>query len=89
MVDENLKPWLIEVNTNPSLETCCPLLAKIMTQLLDHSLALSVDPVFPPPCHFPNTVKHLAPSFTAQSLAFELVVEENEGEAVPCSQIYD
>lgn len=26
MLDWNLKPWLIEINTNPCLELSCPLL---------------------------------------------------------------
>jgi len=30
MIDNNLKPWLIEVNTNPCLEICCPLLSSII-----------------------------------------------------------
>ena len=29
--------------------------------MIDQSLRLSLDIVFPPPCHYPNTSKHLAP----------------------------
>lgn len=37
MVDEDFKLYLIEVNTNPSLEVCCPLLARIMPELIDNA----------------------------------------------------
>jgi len=30
MIDESFKVWLIEVNTNPDIEICCPILAKII-----------------------------------------------------------
>ena len=49
MIDENFKVYLIEVNTNPCLEICCPLLARIIPELLDCSFRIAVDPLFQPP----------------------------------------
>lgn len=49
MIDENFKVFMIEANTNPSLEICCPLLARIIPELLDNSLRIAVDPLFQPP----------------------------------------
>jgi tubulin---tyrosine ligase len=46
MIDENFKVYLIECNTNPSLEICCPLLARIIPELLDNSFRVAVDPLF-------------------------------------------
>lgn len=46
MFDENFKVYLIEANTNPSLEVCSPLLARIIPELLDNSLRIAVDPLF-------------------------------------------
>jgi len=46
MLDENFQLSLIEVNTNPCLETSCPLLARIMTELIDNSLRIAADPLF-------------------------------------------
>ena len=46
MIDSDFKVYLIEVNTNPCLEVCCPLLARIIPELLDNSLRLSVDPIY-------------------------------------------
>jgi tubulin polyglutamylase TTLL1 len=34
MIDEGLKPWLIEINTNPCLELSSPLLMKIIPELI-------------------------------------------------------
>ena len=36
MIDENFRLYLIEVNTNPCLEVCCPLLSRIIPELLDN-----------------------------------------------------
>lgn len=46
MIDENFKVYLIECNTNPNLEICCPLLARIMPELLDNSFRIAIDPLF-------------------------------------------
>jgi hypothetical protein len=46
MIDENFKVYLIEVNTNPSLEICCPLLARIIPELLDNSFRFCLDPIY-------------------------------------------
>jgi len=50
MIDEDFRLYLIEVNTNPCLETSCPLLARIISEMLDNSLRIAVDPLF----SFPN-----------------------------------
>jgi hypothetical protein len=34
MIDFNLDPWLIEVNSNPCLELSCPLLGCIIPKML-------------------------------------------------------
>jgi D-alanine-D-alanine ligase-like ATP-grasp enzyme len=34
MIDDSFKPWLIEINTNPCLETTCPVLERIIPNLL-------------------------------------------------------
>jgi D-alanine-D-alanine ligase-like ATP-grasp enzyme len=38
MVDENFKTYLIEVNTNPCMELSCPLLARIIPNMVDNAL---------------------------------------------------
>lgn len=49
MIDENLQPWLIEINTNPCLETGCEILNDIIPAMLENALKIAVDPVFKPP----------------------------------------
>ena len=48
MIDEDFKVYLIEVNTNPCLETPCPLLQRLITQVLDQSFKIAVDPFLQP-----------------------------------------
>ena len=49
MLDEEFKLYLIEVNTNPCLELSCPLLARIIPELLDNVFRIVLDPLFPSP----------------------------------------
>jgi Tubulin-tyrosine ligase family len=46
MIDYDLKIKLIEVNTNPSIEICCPLLARIIPSMLDSVFKIAIDPLF-------------------------------------------
>ena len=48
MFDSNFKPFLIEVNSNPSLEISSALLQKIFQAMLDNTFRIAVDPLFPP-----------------------------------------
>ena len=48
MLDEQFKVYLIECNTNPCLEICCPLLARIIPELLDNSFRIVLDPMYQP-----------------------------------------
>lgn len=34
MIDDAFRPWLIEINTNPCLETSCPVLERIIPTLV-------------------------------------------------------
>jgi tubulin polyglutamylase TTLL1 len=48
MFDDEFKPFLIEVNSNPSLEPSSTMLNKIFTHMLDNTFRLGIDPLFPP-----------------------------------------
>lgn len=41
MIDADLRPWLIEVNTNPCLELSSPVLSRIIPSMLDNAFAYS------------------------------------------------
>ena len=47
MISNNFKPMLIEFNTNPCIETGCPVLTKIITGLLENLMRFIIDPLFP------------------------------------------
>lgn len=48
LVDNNGRPWLIQVNTNPSLDVSCSLLSRVLPELIDNSCRLVCDMLFPP-----------------------------------------
>jgi len=81
MIDADFKVFLIECNTNPCLELCCPLLARVIPAMLDNAFRLAVDPLFPPPdfnMARKNTLHEILPLNK-----FELIFDERrEGEAL-------
>jgi tubulin--tyrosine ligase len=52
MLDGDFRVYLIEVNTNPCIETAqCPILQRIITDMVDSGFRIAVDPLFPPPSY--------------------------------------
>ena len=49
MMDADFKLNLIEVNTNPCLETDSPLMTRIISELIESTMKLVIDPLFPNP----------------------------------------
>jgi tubulin monoglycylase TTLL3/8 len=47
MFDDQFKPYLIEFNTNPCIETGCPVLDRVIGTLMENLFRLVVDPLFP------------------------------------------
>ena len=58
MLDENFKVFLIEVNTNPSLDLSNSHLAHLIPSMLENALRIVVDPLFPPPEGFSQNKQH-------------------------------
>lgn len=81
MIDSDFVPWLIEINTNPCLELTNALQTRIIPQVVDEALRLTLDVIYPPPCHYPNTCRHLVPD--SSNMKAELVFDENiDGEEI-------
>ena len=74
MLTEDFKVILIEVNTNPSLALSSPLLARIIPGMLDNTLRLVLDPLFPPPDNFQSSKQY--PMELAQENKMELLFDE-------------
>jgi tubulin polyglutamylase TTLL1 len=86
MIDENFKPWLIEINTNPCLETSSTTLERVIPRMVDNAFKLTLDLLFPPPLNWQNSKKHYMPNRVSNNL-FQLVFdEESVGQCHSLSQ---
>ena len=75
MLDENFKLNLIEVNTNPCLETESPLLARIIPELIDNTFKIALDPLFPSPDLTTN--RKIAVNELPQEIKYTLIFDED------------
>ena len=37
MIDEKFKPYLIEINTNPAIETTCPICLRVIPGMIENA----------------------------------------------------
>ena len=74
MIDSDLKVNIIECNTNPSLELCCPLMTRIIPAMLNNVFRVVVDPLFPPPDFNMAKKNHMAEILPINKL--ELIFDE-------------
>ena len=75
MIDKNFKPWLIEINNNPCLQVNCSVLDGIVPYMVEQALKLTLDVIYPPPSHYPNNCKHLAPLVELESFKYQLIFD--------------
>lgn len=75
MIDEHFKPWLIEINTNPCLQTSSTTLERIIPRMVDNAFKLSLDLMYPPPMNWQNSKKHYLANRVTTNL-FELIFDE-------------
>ena len=48
IIDENYKPFLLEINTNPGLEISSPLINELVPRMIDDALRLTIDEKYRP-----------------------------------------
>ena len=46
ILDENYKPYLLEINTNPGLEISSPLISQLLPRMIDDAFKLTIDEEF-------------------------------------------
>lgn len=76
MLDEECRPWLIEINANPCLEISCSVLNRIIPALIENIWKIAIDPLFPPPETWPKMKRCLIPENPYINNKFELVFDE-------------
>ncbi|CAI2368421.1 unnamed protein product [Moneuplotes crassus] len=72
ILDENLKPYLLEMNTNPCLELSSTYLSYLIPHIIESAVQVAVDPFFQPSV-WPKSKRHLIPEPTE---VFELIFNE-------------
>ena len=46
IIDNEFKPWILEINNNPGLAISSPVIAKIIPRMLDDAFRLTIDKIF-------------------------------------------
>jgi tubulin monoglycylase TTLL3/8 len=75
MLDEEAKPWLIEINANPCLEISCSVLNRIIPALVENIWKVAIDPLYPPPTQWPKTKRCHVPENPYNTNKFELIFD--------------
>ena len=77
MLDHDFKVQLIEVNTNPCIETAqCPILQRLIPDMLDSGFRIAVDCLFPPH-NYQKRMNHNLP-LTYWELVFDDQIDGSE-----------
>ena len=50
---------------------------RVIPSMVEQSLRLTIDVLFPQPYHYPNTMKHMMPDYSLEKLKFELIFDED------------
>ena len=80
MIDESLKVYLIEVNSNPCFALSSPYLARLIPGMIENALKIAVDPIFPPP-PWPAAKRHLLQETVEAENKFTLIFDEQSDAA--------
>lgn len=75
MINSRFEVNLIEINTNPCLETSCTLLSRIIPSMMENAFRIGLDPIFPPP-YQTNVMRHSISENAVFFNRFELIYDE-------------
>ena len=76
MLDADLKPWLIEINTNPCLELSSTILVRIIPAMVENVMRIALDTVFPEPLNIPKRTQGGFVQEVIPENKFELIFHE-------------
>ena len=74
-ITNKFKPYLIECNANPCLELNCPLLERLVPCAVEHALRIALDPLLPPPTHYPPAARYHLCDRALEKLKYELIFD--------------
>ena len=77
LLDADLKPWLLEINTNPCLELSSTILARIIPAMVENAFKIAIDPVYPEPIHSPKRSQASLFQDPLPENRFELIFHES------------
>jgi hypothetical protein len=78
MVDSQFKLWLIEVNTNPAIDDCSPMLKAMIPRMLDDAFKLTIDKIFNNKLN-DNVETFSVPNYKDDESMWELLGDFKEG----------
>ena len=81
MIDNEFRPWLIEINTNPCLEINCPIMMDLIPSMIENAIKIAVDPIFQPPHEFHEKRPRFSSNAVEDNrfeLLFDCTVEDEE-----------
>mgnify|MGYP000076608226 CR=1 FL=1 len=78
MLDRDFKPYLIEVNYNPCLEASCSLMERIVPAVIENTLRVGLDPLFPPNCHYPPNQRYNLVDNYLKHCKYEMIFDEGD-----------
>ena len=71
-----MRPWLLEVNTNPCLELASTILARIIPAMIENALKVAIDPLFPEPKGITRKITNRNSSLLPEN-RFELIFHQD------------
>jgi hypothetical protein len=80
MIDRDWHPWIIEVNTNPCLALSSSYLARLIPEMLENSLRLTIDCLYPEPIGSPKKAVASVVDTTLPLNKFQLIFASEKDE---------
>jgi tubulin monoglycylase TTLL3/8 len=74
MVDENFKVYLIEANINPCLGVTSAFSSRFIPTLVDNTLRIALDPLYPSPPDYENSKKNVGDILP--EIRYELIFDQ-------------